>query len=158
MISYSKQLNNTDCGPCALGNALKFLERGSYRESVKWCRAILGWQPHGGVPNSQMHAALKFLSKRLGFEVIKFKNPTWKKMQQMATNGYGLVVSYDFIPNDFTTGHFIFMSMNGSTMWAWNDSVDDMYHGKLKHMPTNGDIWKKRLARGDIYMWAVRNI
>jgi hypothetical protein len=157
-MNFAKQLNSTDCGPCALFNALKFLKfSGSYKRWHKTMKSFLGWEPNTGVPCSIMHSTLLMLSKSFNFECKKFSKPTWKKMRRALDDGYGLIAAYNFKPEDIASGHFVFLSKKGFDYICWNDSIGDVYSGDLQHLVTNANIWRARFGRGDIYVWKVRN-
>lgn len=157
-MTYSKQLNQTDCGPCALGNAIKFLGLGSgYKQNHSCFKLALGWLPNTGVSCYEMSNALKFLAGRLKFKQHRLLKPTWPKMRTALDTGYGLIMAYDFKPGDIMTGHFIFISKSGAGYIAWNDSLKDEYMSKLAHREIDGNKIRARLIRGGCVVWKVYN-
>lgn len=156
-MRFSKQLNQTDCGPCALGNAIKFMGYGrGYRKNHCYYKAALGWLPNTGVSCSEMSRTLKFLAKPFGFKQSRMLKPTWNKMMLALDNGYGLIVAYNFKPCDIVTGHFVFLSKEGENYIVWNDTIKDIYTSPLTHSKVNPNKINVRLSRGGC-VWKVCN-
>lgn len=104
----TEQQHPKSCGATAIANVLKWLGySASYRETMKDLERA-GFEPQKGKWQHEMNAMLKAYD-------IKYKlhkKSTVANMKKIVGNGNALIFAYDWVTEDNTGGHFIFIDFN----------------------------------------------
>lgn len=153
-MRYAKQENATNCGPVALGNALKFLGVGSYWKNRAQLTKLSGWRPDYGTPIRKLARAGKILGKKYEFSFVRMYKPTYEKMRAAIKSGTGLIVAYDWF--NLKGGHFVFVHQeDGDWLNTANEAARDEYEANVLHRWTPRSVWEARIARGGFGVWRV---
>ena len=102
MVKYSKQLNETDCGPMAVLNTLKWAGyKVSTKRGYKSIKRSCEWSPGTGTWVSDVVRTLRKYSKLKTRVLVR---PSMKDLDSLLDKGYVFILRYTH--DDGSGGHF----------------------------------------------------
>lgn len=152
MARYCKQYTNTDCGPTAVLNALKWAGYGlTQKKGYKRLRKKCEWSKGSPTYLSVLKEVLKGYKK---VSVKQKKSPTLESLDSLIDTGKSFILLYTYKDGKKDSGHFVFgFGKDTRHYLVHNDTMKNpkkrltrkKMNKYLRRRTRNGEAWEPLL-------------